>query len=173
MSVYQYVPDVQTYDSLVLPKGKTYRRLEALQGGRAAGSWQAVSVSIYRVGRFGDFPYLTSHVPVFSDKALAALSPLLGDSIEALPLNCRSHQLFAIHVLELLDCLDQSRSLIERFDDGSIMDIERFVFKDDVVKGKHMFRIAQAPLKYVLISEEFKKAVEESGLRGLRFPKVG
>jgi hypothetical protein len=172
MAVYKMVPDTDKYHRLVL--GESGQRIVNRFLGRSLKKrWKPLSVSIYKSKKWGDFPRLESHVPVFSDKALKILEPLIADSIEALPLISDSKRFFAVHVLDLVDCLDYERSEVKRFPEGNIMRIGWYVFKKGCIDGKHIFRIREAPLKDVLVSEEFKRVVEESKLEGVDFDKVG
>jgi hypothetical protein len=174
MSSYKIIQDVQHYDSVVLPRAASYKKLEVLAGVEpVAAKWVPLTVRFHKMEKAGDFPYLSTDVPVFTKRALQALQPLIGQSIEALPLECESEELYAIHALELMDCLDHSRSVVTRFPSGGIMDVEEFVFKKNCDQGKHIFRLTDAPTKYVFVSDQFKSVVEKNKLRGLIFEKVG
>ena len=165
MTIYKYICDSDTYHSLILDKSETYNLFDQFNGTSIIKSWISVTVHIYRTKLAGDFPHLTSHVPVFSQRAVDVLSPLLEGNVEVLPIECpdyKKKRFFAIHVLELLDCLDYLRSTITRFPSGGIMFIDRYVFKPDIVQDKHIFRILEAPLKGVFVSQKFRDIVEEN-----------
>ena len=170
MGVYVFTPDSDRYDSLSLAESVPYEALY-WHGGEALGSsWKPLSVILHPGNKPGEFPSLASHVPVFSERALTTLSPLIGEGIEALPLHCESRgPLFAIHVLDLLDCLDEANSKVDRDPDGDVMFIEKYRFRKRVVRGKHIFRWHEAPLYEVFVSEQFRDTVESAGLRGLTF----
>jgi hypothetical protein len=173
MTTYTIISDVDTYDALVLANPNDWDKLDKFTGERLADTWTPVAVKTLKVKKAGDFLYLIHHVPVFSERAWQVLQPLVKDSVEALPLKHPKKIFYAINVLVLVDCLDYSRSQIERFPSGGIMEIERYVFKDGCVEGKHIFKVAEAPLKRVLVSEKFKELVEKNRLEGLIFSKVG
>ena len=172
MSLYVYKPDSDTFDSLSLANKSGYDRLSRLVGPRMAAGWRPLTVQVHKGNRSGDFPSLASHVPVFSRKALDALQPLIGDTVEVLPLKCSSTDLFAINVLMITDCFDESNASFERDQGGDVFYISRYAFDEQCLRGKHIFKIRQAPLHDVFVSEEFKQAVEQNGLQGLRFRKV-
>lgn len=65
--------------------------------------------------------------------------------------------------------MDYSRAELKYFSDGEIMDIVRYAFKADCIRGKHIFKVRESPLNRVLVSDEFKNVVEGSGLEGLIF----
>lgn len=53
------------------------------------------------------------------------------------------------------------------------MFIDEYAFREDVISDSDIFKIAEAPLKSVLVSERFKALTEKNGLLGLAFKKVG
>ncbi len=171
-TIYRYVSDGDVYDCLRLKRRPDYDVLSEVAEQPAVQEWTPLKATFYRVGREGDFPYLAGSTPAFSQRALEALSPLLDGMIEPLPLETPSGNYFAIHVLELLDALDLERSEIEWLDDDRILNVETFVFKPEVVKGKHIFKIRQHALAFSYVSEEFKQAVEASALEGLVLEEV-
>jgi hypothetical protein len=111
----------------------------------------------------------------FSERALEVLTPLVGDVIEALPLDCPDckEKFFAINVLDLVDCLDEARCDAFRFRDGRICWIDRYAFRPGSTEGHHLFKVMQVPIGDALVSPEFKQLVEESGLVGAMFHEVG
>jgi hypothetical protein len=173
MDFYIYRPESDVYDNLVLENEDDWDRFDQFKGKKLAHSWVPVPIGILKMEKAGDFPSLASHVPVFSERGLHILQPLLANRIECLPLKSRVGKFFAINVLDLVDCLDYSRSEIKRFPSGGIMYIKNYAFKKNVLKGKHMFKVEEAPLKEVLVSSVFKEAVEKNKLQGLIFKKVG
>jgi hypothetical protein len=173
MSVYIYSPDSDHFDSLILPKSLSYSKIfEGFDSEHPIKRWNAVRCPVYRVGQRGDFPSLSGFVPAFSGRALKALQPLLGEQIEALPLECDEDSFFAIHVLQVVNCLDEARSELERDPDGEVFHIGRYVFDEKCLHGKHLFRLRQAPMYKVFASTSFKKQVEAAGLCGLDFPRA-
>ena len=171
--IYKYRCDGDVFDSLSLRSRSGHDDvLNKLLGQPVGQAWTPLKAKFYRVGRQGDFPYLAGHVPAFSKRALSALSPLLGDTIEPLPLVTPSGTYSAIHVLEVIDALDLNRSKVEWLDEDRILDIERYVFKPEAVQGKHIFRIRQHALAFTYVSEAFRQAVEESALEGLALKEV-
>jgi len=173
MSTYTITPDADTYHCLVLTDPNDWDRFDEFSGERLANMWTPVAVRTFKVKKEGEFPHLASHVPVFSEQAWQILQSLVKGSVEALPLKHPTKPYYAINVLDLVDCLDYSRSQIVRFPSGGIMEIDRYSFKESCVEGKHIFKIAEAPLKQVLVSEKFKELVEKNRLEGLVFSKVG
>jgi hypothetical protein len=96
-----------------------------------------------------------------SERALEVITPLVGDAIEPLPLECVDYperRYFVMHVIKLVDCLD-----VERSEGGRIADtftyLSKYVFKPGSTEGHHLFRMKQMHLGPELASEEFKHIV--------------
>jgi hypothetical protein len=173
MALYVYTPDSDNYDSLALASSNAVDRLRSFDGRPLAKGWRPLTVRIVKAQRRSDFPSLVSHVPVFNERALKALRPLLGDTVEALPLKCAEGAFFAINVLDVTDCLDMDRSEMKLYPSGGIMYITRHVFDEGCAEGKHMFKITQGPLHETYVSDAFRQHVERARLTGLTFGPMG
>jgi len=121
----------------------------------------------------GDFPSLYGPTPVFSERAWESLYSLVNGSVEALPLIYPSGETyFAINVLDVVDCLDLTKTKLTRNDvTGRVSSIQEYHFRPHLLTGKHMFKLPETKALEVLVSEEFKQAVEANGLKGLIFRK--
>lgn len=164
--LYIYKPDPDMYDALYLKDSRHWERFERFNGEPLAATWEPVEVEFHRGRKRSDFPFLASHVPVFSCGAWEALKNLLGSAVEALEL-LGSSDLLAINVLEVIDVLDTERSEIFYFPSGGISSIDRYVFRTEVDIDTPMFKVLGAELKDVLVSESFKQTVAAEGLKGL------
>jgi len=124
----------------------------------------------------GDFPSLSNYwrIPVMSQRAWAALRPLIGDCCEALPIVHPSGQPFyIIHVMQTIDALDDERSELWRNPaTGRVGDISCYAFKYELLAGKHIFKLPRESGGELLVDDEFRKAVEQHGLKGLLFHPV-
>ncbi len=124
----------------------------------------------------GDFPSLCNYskIPVMSQRAWDALRPLIGYCCEALPIvHYTGDPYYIIHVMDILDALDEERSEYTRNGvTGRINQIYQYSFHYSRLQDKHIF---QLPLKSgagLIVSDVFRKSVEEHGLLGLRFQPV-
>lgn len=169
MSTYIYTPESNTFDSLSLVNAKDSRRLLMFTGASLVATWKPLSVRPYPGKQRGDFPSLAGHVPVFSERAVAALHPVIANAVEVLPLKSPGPELFAINVLTITDCLDEGRSALERDPSGNVWLISQYAFDPQCLEGKHIFKLRQAPLYKVFVSDEFKRCAQDSKLKGLRF----
>ena len=172
MTLYRIVPDSDTCHSLSIIDSEHVEMFRQFTGNSLAHSWFPVPVRIFRAEKSGDFPSLLSHVPIFSERALQILMPLISNSFEALPLKCDFGKFYAANVLDVVDCLDHSLANIERFSSGRIMAIKRYAFKEGCIQGKHIFKIPETAGQDVLVSDKFKSLIEENSLLGLHFKQV-
>lgn len=121
----------------------------------------------------GDFPSLSNYwrIPVMSQRAWDALRPLIGYCCEALPIIHPSGRPFSIiHVMETIDALDEERSELRRSQiDGRVNRVFKYAFRDNLLAGKHIFKLPLESGGELLIDDEFRQAVEKNGLQGLVF----
>lgn len=177
MAVWKVLYDSDVYDCVYLSDPSadyTYTKVfdsDKFGHQRMGDSWTPVAVAVERGEKPGDFPSLPGGIPpVFRQRALDILHPLIADNIEALPLHCETEKLYAINVLAVADCLDHSRSQFERFPDGRIMMVDKYVFLEGCL-DKHIFRIPELKVT-IFVSDNFKMLVENSKLEGLIFKQV-
>jgi hypothetical protein len=117
----------------------------------------------------GDTPGLSSHIPVFSPRAVEILAELLENGGELLPIICEHEEYFLFNVTRVIDALDEDASQLVRFDDGGILDIDRYSFKENKLTGVNIFKLPQKPLSYPYVTDAFVRRVEDSGLKGFEF----
>ena len=106
----------------------------------------------------------------YSARAWEVLSRHVDCRWEALPLIPPAWtQLYLIHVMETIDCVDLDRSEVSRFSDGGVMRIERFCLKPDKLEGKHIFKTPEGSGGDLLVDDVFREIVQQNGLKGLVF----
>jgi hypothetical protein len=154
-------------------------KLAQAKGMRCADWWEPVPMEWTRArvrknrGKPVDIIDLMGACLTFSDRAVEVLAPLIGEVIELLPLAYDGPVRFQIvNMLDIVDCLDEERSQYERYDNGKIMIVDKYVFKPGSTNGHHLFKCKQC-LLHNLVSAEFKALVEEKGLVGAYFKPVG
>jgi hypothetical protein len=109
----------------------------------------------------------------FSDRAVEVLTPLVGDVIELLPLAYDGPGYFqVVNMLDIVDCLDEERSVLDHYTSGLLASVKKYVFKPGSTDGHHLFKCKQWGL-HNLVSAKFKARVEENGLVGAYFTPVG
>jgi Immunity protein family (Imm11) len=174
-----YVPAVQEGYEWVLPVDEAdHEVFHGLEGTLRRAGWRPVPICRLTTTRTGapraesDQPWLSSHVLVLRDKAVAALGDMLSDHGELLPLSCPDTELWVFNALRLVDALDEGRSTLVRFAGGRIADIQRHVFHPDRVAGVEIFKLPQMPRGWLYLSADFVDRVQSAGLRGVGFDLV-
>jgi hypothetical protein len=115
---------------------------------------------------------LTGAIPVFNRRAVEALADFPGPNGELPPITCQGEEHFLFNVTRLVDALDEDSCDPERFDDGRILDIDRYAFFPDKLIGETVFKLRPDPLGRVYVTDPFRQRVLETGLRGFAFPLV-
>ncbi len=116
-----------------------------------------------------DAPWYVRDSLIFRERAIDALGDILLQHGELLPLRCEEAELHIYNPWILPDALDEGRSEIVRFDDGRIMHIEQYVFREEIVRGVDIFKLGIMRASPTLFSRRFVKRWRDSGLWGLDF----
>jgi hypothetical protein len=142
-----------------------------------ASRWKPIRVQVLdkEPREEGDFPpfYDYGRLPVFSQRAWDVLSASITCRWEALPIIHPSKKPFyLIHVMEMIDCVDHSRSELDHYDDGSVAGIERYCLKPELLVDKHIFRTPIASWGDLLVDDVFREVIESHKLKGLEFHAI-
>lgn len=170
MSYYLVVPDSDEYDNLKILAENALEMVNRLNGNKISASWQPVPVGRVHRKRRGDFPSMLG-VVTFSERAWQTLKPLIGQSVEALPLLCKDELFYAINVFEKVS-LDFERAEVKRLSDGVIIRVKKYAFKHEDITTKHIFTPKEVMYSKPIVSEAFKHIVEKNGLEGLIFKEI-
>lgn len=126
--------------------------------------------SLLRSGKLpkGDFPALSGIEVIFSARALQAVMPLIQQSVQIIRLQCEEDELYLIHVVDSIDCLDLRRSTVDYVLGGSLIShVTHYEFKNlELLEGKGIFKI-QGVRVSTFVTDAFKALVEEYNLQGL------
>jgi hypothetical protein len=174
MKWYKYDPDSDEFDWIMIPVDDQETVLDLhFDSKSVAASWNPIVVQARKSsGGLEDFPGLANcgHLPIFSQRAWDVMHPLIAYCCEALPIKHPSGKPFyIINVLDMIDCLDEERSVVKRFLDGRIMRVIQYHFMTGLLKGKHIFKTPLKSSADLLVSQVFRQWVEEHGLKGLLF----
>jgi hypothetical protein len=120
----------------------------------------------------GDTPGLGTHVPVFSLKAANILADFLQPNGELLPIVCGDESYFVFNVTRVIDALDEDECELKLFDDGDIMDVVRFAFFPERIRGTTVFKVPQCILTDVFVTDPFVERVTDANLKGFTFRLV-
>jgi hypothetical protein len=174
MVLYQYYPDSDSFNGIGLrPEDRHVIKIRH-DNQPVSLEWQPISVRGFsdNPGVEGDFPSLSDYneIPVFSHRAWSVLYPLIGYCCEALPIvHPSGDQYYIVHVMDEIDCLDESRSEVKRYSDGGIMKVTKYAIRTDAVKGTHIFKLPRKIGGTLLVDNMFRELVEAHGLKGLLF----
>jgi hypothetical protein len=114
---------------------------------------------------------------VLSPRATEALKPILERTGELLPLPYQGETWFILNVTECVNALDKDRTeYVKDDEDGTILGIRRPVFYEDRLTRSSVFKIADDNFTSIYCHSadqnteyDLKRAVESSGLRGIKF----
>jgi hypothetical protein len=134
--------------------------------------WNAPQVS-GNVPEYHDSPGLSLIFPAFSDRACEALSDMLLNGGELLPLATSKGSYFLFHVTRFIDAVDRQQSVCSflRSDPARVVDIQEYSVDENKVGDAHIFRAYDLPIN-VLVTEQFVERVMKSGLVGFQFTKI-
>ncbi len=118
----------------------------------------------------GDYPSLIPGVPVFSRAAVAVLRDLLEGVGEILPVKIAGEEYFIYNLTRIIDALDESHSVLSRFDDGRVFYIDEHFFFGDKLEDAPLFKIPQMPDSSIFVTDVFVKRVKKAKLKGFWFP---
>jgi hypothetical protein len=113
-------------------------------------------------------------LPAFTEEALQRVSDVLDGRGEVLPLDvAEGPPAVAFNVTRLVDeAFDEERSVVERFDDGRIMEVDELVFHPDLLAEETIFKLAAWPKGDVYVTDRFLEAAHREGIRGMRLRQV-
>jgi hypothetical protein len=148
-----------------------------IDGTPRAARWTPIPVEVVhedegKALEHSDSPWLGGHALIFRKGAVQALAPILESHGELLPLDCPEAELVAFNVTKVVNALDEKSSSILRFDDGSIMYVQKHVFIPEVVEGLEIFKIAGIRASSTYVSDAFVSKWKSAKLRGLDFTRV-
>ena len=176
MKIWQLDFEVDKYDNLIPEKNFTLDEIRSFNGKKKKWKWKPLPVKRMEPEKnleLSDAPGFFT-IPVFSDRALKVLRPIIKNSTEELKLICKEKKYYAINVTKVLDVVDYSKAEYIKFSDGNrIMVFEKYAFRicDELVQN-YIFKIIDEPLRRAFVSEKFKNAVEENNLTGFKFRLV-
>jgi len=174
MKIWRVIADINNFERLIESSQSNKVSLRDFIGKSLLDSWVKPNlVVINEKGRLkrGDCPYFG--ILVFSIFAIEILNDLMKDCVELLGIDCDSGNYKIINLINVVDCLDYSKSVIQRYDDGErISNIKKYAFIPEKIFNQNIFVIPERPRSPVFVSNEFKNRVLESGLKGFKFEEI-
>lgn len=122
----------------------------------------------------GDFPAVTNYnpVPLISERAWLAISPLVRDTCELLPvITPFEGSFFLLHVMRTIDAVDLARSDVARAQTRPklIHWVNRYAFKPSVLDDVHLFKLPMTCGGGLFFDDLFRSTIETNNLQGLLF----
>lgn len=145
----------------------------SFNGTRLSNKWNPLPVKfLYKSRKKGDCPSLQI-VPFFSAKAVNVLGEIMGENVEYLPVTGEASKFTIVNVIKVIDALDMEKSDLIYFPDGRIMSKRKIALKfEKIPENVNLFKLTEFPRTTVIVSDNFKDAVEKNGLKGFAFEKV-
>ncbi|WP_127580750.1 imm11 family protein [Paenibacillus koleovorans] len=139
-------------------------------------SWNAVSINSIEKGEKLDF-HKELRVPILSKDAVQVIQELIKDMAEILPLIHPDREYFVLNILNIIDCIDESKIQFTSYPTGTIKAYTKWEFKKEMVAGQHIFKatyhtVRDVPVDIIFVSDEFVEKVEKSKLKGFYFTEV-
>jgi len=104
---------------------------------------------------------------IFTQRAADALSDLLDDAGQLLPVVGPQQNLIGFHVTRILDsAVDFDKSAYVMYENGPL--IRKTVLLGKAIEGVHIFKIRESTSR-VFVSDVFRQRVEERKLNGFSF----
>lgn len=149
----------------------------AINGRPRGQSWHPIAVRVVREDQGkpllqSDSPWLGSHALIFNSKARDRIAAELSKYGELLPLACVEEELVVFNPTRVLDALDERASSLQRFTNGRIMRVERYVFLASMVEGEDVFKIPNLRVSPTFLSHRIVELWQRAALKGLEFVKV-
>ncbi len=173
MKIWHLDCNVDDYENLTWLNEIDIDEVQSYDGRSKIENGNPIAVRRMYDREFSNTPGLSSHIPVFDEEAIDILSDLLDGHAEILPLDCQDGEFYAINITKVLDCIDYDKSEYKMFRDGKrIMRFKKYEFKEEMVKGKHIFKIVDEPLRRPFVSDEFRQRIIDNQLTGFVFELV-
>ena len=166
MAVAVYTFEVVEGQEWIFPADENHYEMFSAMDGRAIADWDPPVMEVRGGGTYSDFPWLGEHVPFLRRPAVEALGEVLLRHGQLLPV--RGEDVWLFNATTVRDALDQERSEIVFFDDGTILAIERHVFDEARLGAAEVFRLP-VRASAVYVTAAFVERVRRAGLRGVAF----
>jgi hypothetical protein len=119
---------------------------------------------------YSDFPWYGEHVLILRKAAAKRLRRIMAPYGEFLSLK-GGDELELFNATTELDALDEDRSRIVRYDDGSLLEIERYVLRREAIGNALIFKLPyRASSLYV--QAPFVEQISAMGLSGIGFKLI-
>ena len=113
-----------------------------------------------------DFPFIDGNIIVFSEKVFSDIRSMIASCAVNTNIVVEGAQYEIIVANKISNVLNADQSVIKRFKDGRIMNIKKYVFKQDE-SYPAIFRIEEFPTFTFVTEDVLNKIKESNGIDGL------
>lgn len=120
-----------------------------------------------------DLIYLRPCIPIVNDRILESIDKIIkNENVEVIPIEFEGKNIFALNVMNILDCFDREKSVYQTLPSGTPIFIKKYVLKEDVIKNKNIFKIDIEKLQEPYVSDVFKNIIDKNNFSGFDFELV-
>lgn len=169
---------VDGYQRVLLVNDDDYRPMGeklAAEPGRPVGSrWSPLWVwlNAEKQGvprRHADLPWFPGgDVLTVNRRARIVLEPIVSGDAEFLPLECEDDELWFMHAWRSVPALDLERATVKLYSSGRIMDVTKYEFAENKIRGLTCFTDPRIGVK-MFVTDEVASAAQQAGLAGTWF----
>jgi hypothetical protein len=135
--------------------------------GSNISKWGDIQITLQNK-KMRDTIYPGSGMVAFSEKAIEIMMPFLNGNVQILPLVHPTEKYYLLNITNIIDALDYNNSEIKRLRSGTMIRVEQYVFKEDLIKNQDIFKIPYFT-SFVYVSDSFRQAVIDNKLTGFNF----
>jgi len=176
MKVWELMGDGKTL--VVMPKfyldkavSPPHVEIDSLNGEKIL-NWEPVEFySSHRKKSKSDYIKFLLGSPILSWKARNVLEPYIANDVQFLPI-IHELDLSLVNVVNVLDCVNYSRSKIRTGFQGVFVGFDSIGFNEDMLQDQFIFKIKEQVEHHVYVTDVFKDIVQQSKLKGFDFIEV-
>lgn len=175
MKIWQLMLDMQSLRiGLENREEDSHLYIEHFRGISMNSWWKPVNVVTLKEKENVDFTTYMPNIPLFSRIGKGYIEPLIKDLIEFLPVNHSKYDLFLGNVINVVDSIDYSRSVLRNSLPGSFAGFDDIYFSPKKLDKHniHIFKVPELVLTHVFVSDQFREQIIKSKLLEFKFNEV-
>ena len=179
MKIWKVDKNVDDYSGFFLKnEGDKNILEEKLDKGNLVSNWNQLELEVHEMDKaIGDCPHLWSggYSLIVSERGKEIINKKYKDCIQFLPLTYKeqNQKFYVLNNLNIIDCIDYSKSELEILLNKYIVDVKKYVFNENVKKAPIFKIYLDGVIKIsTFVNDEFKSLIEENGLKGFKFTEV-
>lgn len=142
------------------------------EGQRIGEEWKTFRAELDPEQQIGNFTDIDPGVLICDAFAYSKLEEAISEEIEVLPIQIDDLEMYVLNVINVIDCLDKSESVIEYFSDGGVAGIKQYAFDMGSLADVKLFKIPQFSRTEIYATDAFRNLVLNASLTGLTFKRI-